>query len=210
MTNTLKYALFFIGGLALGGSAGYVSAKIILEKKYSDIADKQIEDMKEYYERRMDYDTKSNDILVDEAVINSPEEIDKDIKEKLLDNYEKTTNYASIYGMVHNEEVVEESPEETANREHQENKNKPPKVISLEEYENLPSYVSRETLYFYHYDEIITDDNEEEVVAPEMLIGDALESVNFQDSDEQIIFVMNYATDTAYEIQRVMGGFTDG
>ena len=208
MTNTLKYALFFIGGLALGGAGGYVSAKMILEKKYGDMADQQINDMKEYYERRVEYDTKSNDILVDEAVINDPEETDQDIKEKLLSNYEKTTNYASIYGTIHNE--VEETPEETANREHQENKNKPPRVISLEEYENLPPYITRETLYFYHYDEIITDDNEEEIVAPEMLIGDALESVNFQDSDEQIIFVMNYATDTAYEIQRVMGGFTDG
>lgn len=212
MTNTLKYALFFIGGLALGGSAGYVSAKMVLEKKYSDIADQQIADMEEYYEKRMDYGRQSTVIFTDDAEINDPEDAST-IKEKLIDNYEKTTNYASIYGSVHNDDEddqdLEKTPEDIANEEHQANKNKPPRAISLEEYENLPPYIAKETLYFYHYDEIIADDNEEEVLNPEMLLGNVLNDIDFHDSDEQIIFVMNYATDTVYEVQRVMGAYTD-
>lgn len=212
MTNALKYTLLFVGGALLGGGVGYVSAKMVLEKKYSDIADQQIADMEEYYEKRMDYGRQSTTIFTDEAEINNPEDASK-IKEKLINNYEKTTNYASIYGSVHNDDEgdqdSEKTPEDIANEEHQANKNKPPRAISLEEYENLPPYIAKETLYFYHYDEIIADDNEEEVLNPEMLLGNVLNDIDFHDSDEQIIFVMNYATDTAYEVQRVMGAYTD-
>lgn len=101
------------------------------------------------------------------------------------------------------------TPEEEAFENHQKNKDKPPKIISAETYSELPASIDQNVLYFYIYDEVLCDDNEEEVEEPEVLIGDALTKYDFIDSNERIIFVMNYAQNTCYEIQKVDASWTD-
>lgn len=103
----------------------------------------------------------------------------------------------------------EPSPEEEAFEFHQKNKNKPPKIISAEAYSNLPAHIEQGVLYFYSLDEVLADENEEYIEEPEMLIGDALTKYGFIDNDESLIFVMNYATDTCYEIQKIEASWTD-
>lgn len=102
-----------------------------------------------------------------------------------------------------------ETPEEEAFEEHQKNKNRPPKIISAEAYGELPAHIDKEVLYFFAEDEMLTDDNEEPVEEPERLVGDALTKYGFNESDEMIIFVMNYNLDTCYEIQKLDSSWTD-
>lgn len=156
-----------------------------------------------------------------------------EIKKKLNKNWEGTTNYAGMYrekngytegklaeaqhpldqGEPGEEDPEDEmiTPEEEAFDNHQKNKDKSPKIITAEAYEDLPAYVEKKVLYFYSYDEILVDeDNEEEPIdEPERLIGDGLVKYNFIDNDERIIFVMNYSQDTCYEIQKVDASWTD-
>lgn len=105
-------------------------------------------------------------------------------------------------------EIVE-TPEEEAFEDHQKNKNRPPKIISDEAYGELPAHIDKEVLYFFAQDEMLTDDNEEPVEEPERLVGDALTKYGFNESDEMIIFVMNYNLDTCYEIQKLDSSWTD-
>lgn len=107
------------------------------------------------------------------------------------------------------EEPDEVTLEEEAFDEHQKNKNRPPRIISADTYSNLPAYIDQEVLYFYAYDEMLCDENEEPIDEPERLVGDALTKYGFMDSEEQIIFVMNYAIDTCYEIQKLEASWTD-
>lgn len=102
-----------------------------------------------------------------------------------------------------------ETPEEEAFEEHQKNKNRPPKIISAEAYGELPAHIDKEVLYFFAQDEMLTDDNEEPVEEPERLVGDSLTKYGFNESDEMIIFVMNYNLDTCYEIQKLDSSWTD-
>lgn len=102
-----------------------------------------------------------------------------------------------------------ETPEEEAFEEHQKNKNRPPKIISDEAYGELPAHIDKEVLYFFAQDEMLTDDNEEPVEEPERLVGDSLTKYGFNESDEMIIFVMNYNLDTCYEIQKLDSSWTD-
>lgn len=148
----------------------------------------------------------------------SQEERDE-IRNKLLDNYEKTSSYATMYKgdcepaekehPVDDDEEEEAYEIERANAEHKENFNKPPKIISAEEFTNLPAYVETGALYFYHYDDVLVDDDDEEVDEG-MLVGDCLDKFGFRDSDEEMIFVMNYQIDKAFEIHRVMGAWHNG
>lgn len=103
------------------------------------------------------------------------------------------------------------TPEEEAFDDHQRNKNKPPKIISAEVYGELPAHIDKKVLYLYAYDETVVDeDNDDEpLTEPERLIGDALTKYDFIDNDERIIFVMNYALDTCYEIQKIDASWSD-
>lgn len=109
-------------------------------------------------------------------------------------------SFSEENGYAQNEEAFED---------HQKNKDKAPKIISAEAYSNLPAYIDQEILYFYSYDEILCDENEEPIDEPERLVGDALTKYGFIDNDERIIFVMNYAIDTCYEIQKIDQSYTD-
>lgn len=102
-----------------------------------------------------------------------------------------------------------DSPEEMAFDEHQKNKDRPPKIISDEAFSELDAHIETEVLYFYAYDEMLCDENEEPIEEPERLVGDCLDKYGFRDNNERLIFVMNYSLDTAYEIQKVDASWTD-
>ena len=110
-----------------------------------------------------------------------------------------------------NDAVDQTTPEEEVFNEHQKNRNKPPRIISQSAYAELPVHIDKHVLYFYACDEILVDeDNESEPISePELLIGDALTKYGFADNDEQIIFVMNYAQDTCYEVQKIDEAWSD-
>lgn len=219
---TVNKPIIFAAGLIVGAGSGVLATWQYFKQKYQKMADDVINDALDYLQESEGYRTDTS-LPEDDAEVNPVALTDEERKARLLENERVTTNYASMYKnkqeadpnikMDFREADItdddEETPEEQANREHQENRNKPPRIISIEEYENLPAYVERETLYYYHYDSIVADDNEEEVIEPERLIGDALDKYGFRDSDESIIFVFNPSIDTAYEIQRVMGAWTD-
>ena len=101
------------------------------------------------------------------------------------------------------------SEEEKMFDEHQKNKNRSPKIISQEAYSNLPANIEQEVLYFYYYDQMLTDENNEPIEEPAKIVGDALEKYGFIDNDELLIFVLNYELSTCYEIQKINSSWTD-
>lgn len=163
---------------------------------------------------RVDLAEKEHPLDQGEEGETGPEDLEICANCKFYDNdmnlcllHEDGTDAASICNNFEN--MHDTSPEEEAFDEHRKNMNKPPKIISAEAYSNLPAYIEQEVLYFYAYDEVLCDENEEEIDEPAILIGDALTKYDFVDSDERILFVMNYATDTCYEIQKVDASWTD-
>lgn len=259
---TIKNILLFVCGLTVGGGAGVLGSRKFFQEKYQKKYEEDRMALEEYYKRTDEYlrkdseeinpdqnDSKKDSGRRPEGTMSQEER--EAIKKKLKENWEGTTNYASMY-KVHEKEMeagpesyeicancvkydpeteicsysgdktdaayacegfenqnYEESEEEKAFDEHRKNMNKPPKIISADAYSNLSASIEQEILYFYAYDETLCDENEEPVEEPERLIGDALTKYGFIDNDERIIFVMNYATDTCYEIQKLDQSWTD-
>ncbi len=228
-----KIILSFIGGLLVGGAAGVLGTKKFLEDKYQKQYDRDRRDLEEYYSRTDEYaryceadddtyEDDQNDVNPTEDVSPtggrmSSEERAK-IKEKLNKNWEQTTNYAAIYKVKSEPSVKEvgfegdtgEVPDENLDdvkdeqdfEEHQKNIRKPPKIISQKAYEDLDASVDHEILYLYK-DGVLTEENYEPVDNHYYFIGDALTKYDFINSDEDIIFVMNYELNTCYEVQKV-------
>lgn len=195
-----KSFLMFFGGIIVGGIVGIFGTKKYFEglyhqkceefiKKYEDDA----EALKNYV--RMTDDYKTEDEEKDE------EENESEDKEKTYD----TVNYSKIYEIKEEKDEDEEVSETDleAFEEHQKSMDKPPRIISAEAYADLPGYIDQKCLTFYAYDEALCDENDEPINEPELLIGDALTKYNFIDSEEYVIFVMNYSLDTCYEISKI-------
>ncbi len=233
----IKSLLLFAGGLVIGGAAGILGTKKYFQDKYQKQYEKDHNDLEAYYKHVDEYSRQEHDQHEEEDNEVNPEESDTKpggrmsqeeraaVKEKLKKNWKGTTNYANMYREKHADEEedlaekeypTEEDDEEDINpededhfNEHQKNRNKSPKIISAEAYSNLPAYVDQEVLYYYSIDSILCDENEEPVEEPGRLVGDALDKYGFADNEERLIFVMNYALDTCYEIQKVDAAWSD-
>lgn len=211
MNQTIVNSLCFGTGVA----AGIIFTSIYWKKKMDKILAEEL-----------DYIRPNSDEFSEPGVeVNPPradgplsEEDRNEIREKLVRNFEQTSSYATMYKDAAEEEHPVDSDEDDdvedeldrINEEHRENFNKPPKIISAEEFSNLPPQFETDALYFYHYDDVLVDDEDDEIDDPGVLIGDCLDKYGFRDSDEEIIFVINYRIDKAFEIHRVMGSWHNG
>lgn len=212
--------LYFLLGLAVGSVPTY-----FYMKKKVDVLLDEINDIKDYNDISNQYVSETDE---DEEV-NPPLD---DIRDKLNRNYEKTTNYAEMYHKRResDEELESEHPVDSdedeeewedddiltddqeaaleATKDHQKNKDKPPKIISEEAVADLPTYIDNAILYYYFDDGSLVNEEEEELVA-EDFIGNALTKYGFDTNNEDKIFVMNYALDTCYEVVKIMGAWKD-
>lgn len=232
----VKSILAFICGTVIGAAGGILGTKKYFENKYQRRYESDHDQLEAYYHQRDEYirvphEDEGDDVNSIEGDSKpsgrmSPEER-AEIKEKLNRNWEGTTNYARMYrekngyteaklaegehplDQGESGEEGEETPEEEAFNEHQKNKNKSPKIISADAYSELDAHIETEVLYYYAYDEVLCDENEQPIEEVDWIIGDSLDKFGFRDNDEQLIFVINYALDTAYEIQKVNASWTD-
>lgn len=227
---TINKPIIFIGGFIIGAASGILSTMAYYKNKYSMMADQQINEMEEYYQHRDAYARPNEEDVAEVNPVNHNEdraegplsaEARNEIKEKLIRNHEITTNYAKIYEEKHpdlfkqasqmtQEEIdANEEPDivDQVNAEHQAHKDDPPRIITADEFDALPPNIDTQTLYFYHLDETLVDDEDDVIDDPALLVGNALTDTDFIDSDEPIMFVLNPRLDTAYEIQRVDGAW---
>lgn len=238
MNQTVKNVMIFVAGAGSGGAIATLATKEYFRKKYAEIADSEIEDMEDYYNRRVQQivnyfpedeevnpvDEEYNGISEEEAEGMTEKSDGESIKEKLTRNYEQTTNYARIYREKHggdfdedaaaeNEHPTEdesmEAQAEAATAEHQANMNRPPALISEDSLGDLPGYIDQKVLFFYREDGVLTDEEDNAIDDPDYLLGTCLDKYDFRGSDERTIFVRNFAMDTVYEIQKVDAAFYD-
>lgn len=171
MNKYLLGVLAFVTGAGIGS---YVTYKV-LDVKYADILDEEVDKLKDMYKRKM------------EAV--SEENISEDRQE----SYEKIIN---------NEQYLSEDkqPEHT-NEDIQTvlEENKDPYMIAPENYGENPDYeMVSLTLY---KDGVLCDENDEEIKDIEDLLGHNLEY--FGAYDDNSLFVRNDTKKCDYEIIKV-------
>lgn len=231
----IKDFVIFAAGAMVGCAGGVFGAGLYFKKKFEVKADEEIASMEKYYKSQMEElvslvgdDTSASE---DQVVKISGEE-QSEIKKKLVKNYEQTTNYAQAYKAkslahkegdewvlddppVFDEEFEDDGPQvspveadiEESGENHKANRNRPPRIISVDDLEDVPAYYDQKTLFYYTIDEALTDEEDELVDEPALLLGDCLDKYNFRESDEKVIFVQNFALDTIYEVTKVVSSY---
>lgn len=165
----MKYAITFV----LGAAAGSLVTWKLIEKKYKDLADEEIASVSERYKSRYEQDK-------EEVVQVVKENNDKEVegyKNILRDmNYKPDNDYTNYVDTLSNSAI--------------------PNIISPEDFGELTGYDTKSwTLYD---DGVLTDDDDEIVIDPENIIGDALHHIGEYADDA--VYVRNHDIKCDYEI----------
>ncbi len=210
----IKYILTLLGGIAIGAAAGVLGGKKYFENKYQKRYEDDVERLEQYYKmsdeyRRIPHDEESS--VQKKLTTEERAEVKKEVKEQLTDQH--NVNYSAMYqnlkDLAESEHPRDDEDENYVDEmamfeQHQQDlsEHKEPRIISEEAWSDLPANIDKAVLYYYMYDETLCDENDQPIEDPERLIGDALDRYGFCDSDEKVIFVMNYELSTCYEIQK--------
>ncbi|MDE5977039.1 MAG: hypothetical protein K2G70_01035 [Turicibacter sp.] len=213
----MKHLVYFMIGLAIGGIGGYYAGKKIEEKR----SEKEVDQLKEYYDAKGRYvrdesrdaenDENTGETVENRSAGQLSNEKRKEIKEKLNQNWKETTNYAACYKgeEADADNEGEESPEMAANRFHDQNRNRPPELISETALDGVPKHFDQHLLYYYAFDESVTDEDELLIDEPGHLLGMVMEECGFIDNDVMQIYVINYQTDCVYEVNKIMASYCE-
>lgn len=198
--------IFSIGTL-LGGACGFLLSKFMLEKKYHEKADEEIEEMRKYYEDAFNV-VKSYES--EEKTETISEEKQKESKEK---RHLDPVDYRHYFTDPAEEEypIDEEELQEMidADEYHQRTMDNDPEEFTEEGTGELPNFFDTQILTFYTEDLVVAE-GDSEIIDYERLLGNCLEAGDFTINDERTtMFVVNYELETIYEINKVFGAFID-
>lgn len=209
----MNKGITFSIGFIVGGIIGVLGSKTYFEKKYQKITDDTIADMEDYYQRTDEYARKLTELTEEEVEALTADRRTR--KESIRKNSSKSekTDYTKYYKSEDRDEKDDEeegpTPEDEANEYHEKNKNRKPRIISVEALGELPAHYEEEALIYYTLDDTLVGEDDEVIENVEMTVGDCLTKYDFAHSEEQIIFVQNFALDKVYEITKCEMSYTE-
>ena len=176
----MKNLFIFLTGAAIGSIATWK----IIEKKYKDIADEEIESVKQVFKERQE---KISNIGSNVNNFETYKDIIKDLSyEKEDSEVKEKTNESDDISL---EEDIDRSK---------------PYVISPEEYGEIFGYETKS--WTYYADDVLVDEFDQIVEDPELYIGDGLK--HFGEFEDDSVFIRDEKASTDYEILRVTEEFS--
>jgi len=170
----------------LGAAAGSFITWKLVEKKYKQIADEEIESVIEQFKNR---ERAASGLTVGTAGLNSLEasdDVESEIEVAEYKNLVGDSGY-SVEDEPADDSVIEvEVGDDTFK----------PYVIAPEEFGESDLYDSKS--WTYYADFVLTDEEGEIISDPESIIGDALS--HFGDYEDDSVYVRNEVTECDYEI----------
>lgn len=169
-------------GFVLGAAAGSLITWKLIEKKYKQLAEEEIEAVREYYRNK---DKDIEEVKMEEHYV----EVDK--LDDTRTEYKKMINdlgYASEKRTIDYVEPEKESSNEIV----------APYVISPDEYGDTQYYDAK--CWTYYADFVLADENDDIVDDPESILGDGL--AHFGEFADDVVHVRNENLMCDYEILR--------
>lgn len=183
MNRNLERILIFLAG----GIAGSLAMYKLINVRYAELTDKEINSVKEMYKIKLE---ELEEKKTYKDILEDNEYVKKDIEStnKLKETLEETDEITKETLLSINEDVS------TSLEEY-----KDPYVITPDQYGENPDYeMTSLTLYS---DGVLCDENDEEITDIENLLGNTLETFDIFDDDS--LFVRNDSRKQDYEIIRV-------
>lgn len=181
MNNTLNKILIFSAGAAVGSAVTWK----LLKTKYEQIAQKEIESVREAFEAN---ETKE---VVNEEAVEDSEEPDESEEVTVMKQYKNTLKGAG-YLREHDELLEKEEVYDNMNG---------PYVISPDDFGDPDVGYDTESLDYYEGDGVLTDSFGEVVENVDELVGRDFAD-HFGDYEKDSVFIRNDEMEVDYEILR--------
>ena len=182
---------------ALGAAAGSLVTWKIVENKYKKIADEEIKSVKELYNKKLNALDCENNLQKVEAYdkpVEQPEfKVYVEKEENEIFSEEDKEEYNKL---IEDEGYIIETPEEKEFIK--------PYVISPEEF---GEFGNTERSLIYYSDFVLADEDDEIIVDPESIIGDALEHMGEYEDD--CVHVRNENIECDFEILKSEKTFSE-
>ena len=189
----LKNVLIF----TLGVAAGSLVTWKLVEKKYKDLADEEIESVKEYYNNKLMEDEELQGLTSDEC-----EDIGKAICEGIKEGINEVEEYKNKVEDLYYIEDDTEGIFITVNADIIERVQ--PYVISPDEY---GEYGNKMRCLTFYADSVLADEEDDMIVDPEYFIGDGL--AHFGEYEDDSVHVRNENLETDFEILKSEKTFSE-
>lgn len=180
----------------IGGVFGFAAGYFLSKRKYEQIADNEIDEVKKYYLKKQ---------LENEEKFNNVQDVEND---KKVDNTvslvpSRTSDDANKtkYNKIGDDEEVlaeKESPEEDMPTK--------PYFITEEEFSNDMNDYEKISLTYYTIDDTLADDYGEMVDIEETISSDIFNELGSINED---LYVRNPTLETDYEIMHINGSYVD-
>ena len=192
MSNTVRGALFFILGAA---SASFITYKVV-EKKFKDIADEEIESVKAMYERKLaklELDKPVKELkrvtITDDGVYEEKEETPTKVN---INPYSSLVN-----NLGYSDDKKEEKEEVAVNTD-----------IEIVPPEDFGEYGYKCESLTYYADKVLTLDDDTKITDIEKYVG--YDSLNtFGEYEDDSVFVRNHGMKTDFEILKDSRTYSD-
>lgn len=188
----MKTLLAFLGGVAMGATAAYYFAK----KKYSTIADEEIDSIKRWYAKK--YEQPKEQTVAEHSPDTNADDAEYDVQQRKQDlaatmDISERAGYVK-YGAQTRERIMNGAPSMT------------PYVISPEEFGEDDEY-TQITLTWYA-DGVLADDADHPVADIETVVGEDFWT-HFGEYSNDSVYIRNDVRKCDYEILRNLSTFKE-
>lgn len=221
--KSVQLSLTGAAGIALGSAAGYILAVRKLEMKYRFLADKEIQEAKEYYALRNktgEFSDPNQLALKYEDINENPGDVVAQLKEVIRGN-QYTSGEERKEEKTDDEEVVSieqalnvfteaEPPDEFDYEAEIRNRTEEaPYVITHDEFfGNEKDYV-QQTLTYYDGDGVLADEKDKPIDDTDGVVGDYnLNRFGYGSKDNNIVYVRNERMELEFEVVRSKNTYT--
>lgn len=183
MKNALKNALLLTTGIAVGGGAGYLVTKKMLEQRFEADLNEQIAEVKEYYKLLRKEGEYSQLVKPAEELAELPK-------------------YEDVISEYSGEEEDEEEEAVVVESESNEERNTDePYVISVDEYMNDREEYDKNTVTYFEVDDVLVDEREQVIPDVDNTVGtDCLTKFGHKSNDNKVVYVRNERLEADFEI----------
>lgn len=196
----IKNLAFAVGGLLVGGIAGFLIGKKVTSEKYESIIDIEIAAVKNHYADKASKVTKTGDYSTPEK---AAEKFGVTLNDYRPDDSQDET--------IAQDAIIEYEPDDMPDISMLDRSDEAPYIITIDEYnEDHAHDYDKLTLTYYEEDDVLADDDDSAVEDPDNLVGeDALTKFGQWSKDKNIVYVRNEDISTDFEIIRKAGSYAE-
>lgn len=219
----MRDLVLFGAGLLIGAAAGFVAAKMHLQKEFEEKVNKEIDGLNKsyanFYEKKEEKEVEEEKEPEDKeskATETSDPELDKELYGSGINH---KVNYRSFSeGGVSVPEDMLTKPKKTIKEEDEEEEAETylkglrdsderdltrcqrPKIIKYEMFGEDPRFEMMTLTYYQDNDVLVDESSDEEIMDIDRTVGDCLDKYNFRRNSEKCIYVRNFFSEIDYEI----------